>query len=89
MDELEHALINEYLPEINKLHCTMSEEAFLFYVTPLLIGSNDLLVPQSPLPPGIHGSPIRRRTVSFSSAALSHPPLLPGSVKMLGSPLSH
>lgn len=33
----------------------MSEEAFIFYVTPLLIGSNDLLVPQSPLPPGIHG----------------------------------
>lgn len=33
----------------------MSEEAFLFYVTPLLISSNDLLVPQSPLPPGIHG----------------------------------
>lgn len=33
----------------------MSEEAFIFYVTPLLIGSNDLLVPQSLLPPGIHG----------------------------------
>lgn len=68
----------------------MSEEAFIFYVTLLFIGSNDLLVPQSLLPPQESTeSLIHRRTVSFSSAALSHPHLLPGSVKMLGSPLSH